>query len=75
MFLTKEDIAKLKYSLINDGIKDSELPKTDTIVDGDFVAIVQNGENKRIALKDLDKDTNIPIEDIEGIFLNLKAYG
>lgn len=74
MFLTKDDITRLKYSLINNSIKDSELPKTDEISEGDFVSIVQNGENKRIALKDLDKDSSIPLSDVDGIFLNLTSY-
>lgn len=74
MFLTKDDINRLKYSLINEGIKDSELPKTDVISEGDFVSIVQNGENKRIALKDLDKDNSIPLSNIDGIFFNLSSY-
>lgn len=74
MFLTKDDINRLKYSLINNSIKDSELPKTDEISEGDFVSIVQNGENKRIALKDLDKDSSIPLSDVDGIFLNLTSY-
>lgn len=74
MFLTKDDINRLKYSLINNSIKDSELPKTDEIFEGDFVSIVQNGENKRIALKDLDKDSSIPLSDVDGIFLNLTSY-
>lgn len=74
MFLTKDDINRIKYSLIKGGIKDSELPKTDIISEGDFVSIVQNGENKRIALKDLDKDSSISLADVDGIFLNLTSY-
>lgn len=74
MFLTKDDINRLKYNLINNGIKDSELPKTDVIFEGDFVSIVQNGENKRIALKDLDKDTSISLADVDSIFFNLSSY-
>ncbi len=46
---TESQIEEIRRRLSKKAVKDSELPETDALGSEDFVAIVQNGTNKRIS--------------------------
>lgn len=52
MFFTREDINKIHQALLKLGIKDSELPETSDVKNDDTLAIVQDGENKQINVRE-----------------------
>ena len=52
MFFTREDINKIYQALLKLGIKDSELPRTSDVKNDDTLAIVQDGENKQINVRE-----------------------
>lgn len=52
MFFTREDINKIYQALLKLGIKDSELPETSNIENDDTLAIVQDGKNKQINVRE-----------------------
>lgn len=52
MFFTREDIEKIHQGLLRLGIKDSELPEVNDITDSDTLAIVQDGKNKQINVRE-----------------------
>ena len=52
MFFTREDINKIYQALPKLGIKDSELPRTSDVKNDDTLAIVQDGENKQINVRE-----------------------
>lgn len=52
MFFTREDINKICQALLKLGIKDSELPRTNDVKNDDTLAIVQDGENKQINVRE-----------------------
>ena len=52
MFFTREDINKIYQALLKLGIKDSELPETSDVKNDDTLAIVQDGKNKQINVRE-----------------------
>lgn len=52
MFFTREDINKIYQALLKLGIKDSELPETSDVKNDDTLAIVQDGKNKQINIRE-----------------------
>ena len=52
MFFTREDINKIHQALLKFGTKDSELPETSDVKNEDTLAIVQDGKNKQINIKE-----------------------
>ena len=52
MFFTREDIEKIHQGLLRLGIKDSELPETINVNSDDTLAVVQDGKNKKINIKE-----------------------
>ena len=52
MFFTREDINKIYQALLKLGIKDSELPETSDVKNDDTLAIVQDGRNKQINVRE-----------------------
>lgn len=52
MFFTREDINKIHQALLKLGIKDSELPGTSDVKNDDTLAIVQDGKNKQINVRE-----------------------
>lgn len=52
MFFTREDILKIQKALLQLGVKDSELPNTESVTYNDILSIVQDGKNKKIKIKD-----------------------
>ena len=52
MFFTREDIDKIQQGLLSLGVKDSELPKVNNITNSDTLAIVQDGKNKQINVRE-----------------------
>lgn len=52
MFFTREDIEKIHQGLLRLGIKDSELPEVNDITNSDTLAIVQDGKNKQINVRE-----------------------
>lgn len=47
---TKSQIDEIQRRLATLSVRDSDLPETDTLTSDDFVAIVQDGENRRISV-------------------------
>ena len=52
MFFTREDILKIQKALLQLGVKDSELHNTESVNYNDILSIIQDGENKKIKIKD-----------------------
>lgn len=52
MFFTREDINKIHRGLLSLSIKDTELPSTIDVTTNDTLAIVQDGKNKQINIKE-----------------------
>lgn len=52
MFFTREDINKIHRGLLSLSIKDTELPSTMNVTTDDTLAIVQDGKNKQINIKE-----------------------
>lgn len=52
MFFTREDINKIYQALLKFGIKDSELPETSDVKNNDTLAIIQDGKNKQINVRE-----------------------
>ena len=52
MFFTREDINKIYQALLKLGIKDSELPETSDVKNDDTLAIIQDGKNKQINVRE-----------------------
>ena len=52
MFFTREDIDKIYQGLLARGIKDSEFPETNGVKVDDTLAIIQDGENKQINVRE-----------------------
>ena len=52
MFFTREDIDKIYQELLARGIKDSEFPETNGVKVDDTLAIIQDGENKQINVRE-----------------------
>lgn len=52
MFFTREDINKIYQALLKLSIKDSELPETSDVKNDDTLAIVQDGKNKQINVRE-----------------------
>ena len=52
MFFTREDILKIQKALLQLGVKDSELPNAESVNYNDILSIIQDGENKKIKIKD-----------------------
>ena len=52
MFFTREDINKIHQALLKLSIKDSELPETSDVKNDDTLAIVQDGKNKQINIRE-----------------------
>lgn len=52
MFFTREDINKIYQALLKLGIKDSKLPETNDVKIDDTLAIVQDGKNKQINVRE-----------------------
>jgi len=55
-FLTKSQLEKLRDQLAALGIKDTDFPTTDAVKSTDFIAIVQDGRNKKVQVSDLITD-------------------
>lgn len=68
MFFTREDIEKIHQGLLRLGIKDSELPETINVNSDDTLAVVQDGKNKKINIKEFFN--NISLFKKEG-FINI----
>lgn len=49
-YFTKNQIDEIQRRLATLSVRDSDLPETDTLTSDDFVAIVQDGENRRISV-------------------------
>lgn len=52
MFFTTDDIQKISKGLVELGIKDTQLPNTEYVIEQDSIAIVQDGENKKVFVRD-----------------------
>ena len=52
MFFTREDIDKIYQGLLARGIKDSEFPENNDVKVDDTLAIIQDGENKQINVRE-----------------------
>lgn len=50
---TREQIHEISKRLSELGIKDTDLEEVDKISSDDVIAIVQNGVNKRVSVKEL----------------------
>lgn len=50
---TREQIREISKRLSELGIKDTDLEEVDKISSDDVIAIVQNGVNKRVSMKEL----------------------
>lgn len=52
MFFTQEDIQKISKGLAELSIKDTQLPGTEEVLEQDCLAIVQDGKNKKVSVRD-----------------------
>lgn len=50
---TKEQIYEISKRLSELGIKDTDMEETDKISSDDVIAVVQNGVNKKVPIKEL----------------------
>lgn len=71
MFFTREDILKIQNILLQVSVKDSELPIAGPITGDNSLALVQEGKNKQINLKDLF--SQISLWKGEEDFINITA--
>lgn len=53
MYFTEEDLKKIERYIVAHGAKDSSFALVDEVLDSDTVAILHNGENKRISISTL----------------------
>ena len=53
---TKQEIDEIRSQIATYGVRDMEFPETDTMQGEDYLAIVQDGENKRISGDNFRKD-------------------
>ena len=60
---SKEEIDDIKRQLVVTAKHDSELPETNSVTDGDFLAIVQDGLNKRIDIGQFKQSIHIDVDD------------
>ena len=62
MYFTQEDYNKIREWLLRNSVKDTEFPTTSSVTDNDTISIVQNGENKKLAISRLIGFLNSEIE-------------
>lgn len=55
MYLTKEDLDRIKEYVLRSSVKDSDFQETDELYGTEYVVITQNNHNRKLTVKDLVK--------------------
>lgn len=76
MYFTQEDYIKIQKWLVAHSVKNEEFPKVAHIEGDETISIMQNGNHKKISIKELSSQlSNLRVEDIINLTANFESSG